>query len=177
MANTAMDLREGRRIMIVFLNRIFLGLIVIFSTSLLQIAAQVKPETVPAASRTEAQLAATQTNTLSPSAPACDGSDIRAAPPGVQSVTLSWNPSVPASAHPRDAVIGYIVYRSTTPRNTSAPPINTQRLTGTGCVDTQVQPGETYYYVARAVSASGALSSPSNEVAVRIPVSAPGSKQ
>jgi hypothetical protein len=63
------------------------------------------------------------------------------------------------------------VYRSTKPHDAQAPPVNIQRLIDTKCVDTQVAPGETYYYVTRAVSASGALSSPSNEVRVQIPPS------
>jgi len=164
--------------MSIFRKRIFLGLAVVLLTGPLQIGAQVKPENAGTApSRTATQLAVTQTNTLPTPAAACDGSGIKPTGPGAQTVTLSWNPSVPASAQPRDAVIGYIVYRSATPHDTNAPPINTRRLTETACVDTQVKPGGIYYYVTRAVSASGALSSPSTEVGVRIPASVPGSKQ
>jgi len=47
--------------------------------------------------------------------------------------------------------------------------INSLPLTGTSYVDTNVQPGETYYYTTKAVSAKGAESLPSNEVRVTVP--------
>jgi glycosyltransferase involved in cell wall biosynthesis len=85
----------------------------------------------------------------------------------LHSVKLSWNPSAPATKLPRDAVIGYIVYRSNKPKDANALPINSSRLVDTTFVDASVKPG-TYYYVTRAVSATGRVSGPSNEVRVDI---------
>jgi fibronectin type 3 domain-containing protein len=89
--------------------------------------------------------------------------------PVSHSVTLSWQASVPASKSARDAIIGYIVYRSTKPHDLNATPINTTRVAGTTYVDPNVEAGKTYYYVTRAVSASGALSGASNEAIAAIP--------
>lgn len=88
------------------------------------------------------------------------------------SVTLTWMASVPASKAPSDAVIGYIVYRSTKPHDPHPLPINGSRVTGTKYVDSNVEAGKTYYYVTRAVSANGNLSEPSNETEVKISSSA-----
>jgi hypothetical protein len=85
----------------------------------------------------------------------------RSAPPGPQhSVHLSWKAST-------SAVAGYNVYR----RGTSGPPtkINSKPVTGTVYVDSSVQPGETYYYVAKAATSAGTESGPSNEVQASIP--------
>lgn len=87
----------------------------------------------------------------------------------LHSVKLSWNPSVPATKSARDAIVGYIVYRSTKPHDPNATPINSTRITDTTFVDHHVEPGKVYYYVTRAVNASGALSAPSNEVRADIP--------
>lgn len=99
----------------------------------------------------------------------CSGQESARSPVSGHSVLLSWNASVPATTLSRDAVIGYIVYRSHKAHDAKASPINIQRLMSTSCVDMQIQPGETYFYVTRAVSASGALSGPSNEIRVQIP--------
>ena len=85
------------------------------------------------------------------------------------SVTLTWKPSVPISNSPRDKVIGYIVYRSTRPHDPQSVPINSTRVIDARFIDHDVEPGKVYYYVTRAVSASGALSAPSNEVRAEIP--------
>jgi len=150
-------------------NKTIPGLIALSLAGMCRTTAQTKPDlgatTLPPAAKAEPQSSPKQTTVT---APACE-SAANTLHPGAHSVTLSWNASVPASAQPRDAVIGYIVYRSTKPHDATALPINVQRLTATTCVDTQVSTGETYYYVTRAVSASGALSGPSNEVRVQIP--------
>jgi hypothetical protein len=86
-------------------------------------------------------------------------------------VILSWSASKPATESPRAAIIGYIVYRSTKPHDDKAKPINVNRVAGTSFVDSNVEPGKTYYYVTRAVSANGALSGPSNEVRAEVPSS------
>jgi hypothetical protein len=82
------------------------------------------------------------------------------APSGRQhSVTLSWK----ASTSP---IVGYNVYR----RGTSGViKLNLEPIPGTSYVDRMVQPGQTYFYVTKAVSARGGESTPSNEVRVEIP--------
>jgi hypothetical protein len=75
------------------------------------------------------------------------------------SVNLSWK----ASTSP---VVGYNVYR----RGTSGVvKLNLEPITGTGYVDRTVQPGQTYFYVTKAVSPRGAESTASNEVRADIP--------
>jgi hypothetical protein len=74
-------------------------------------------------------------------------------------VNLSWKPST-------SAVVGYNVYR----RGTSGVvKVNSAPVTGTSFVDNTVQPGQTYFYVTKAVNAKGAESTPSNEVRADIP--------
>lgn len=85
----------------------------------------------------------------------------RSAPPhGPQhTVTLSWKASTTAE-------VSYNVYR----RGMSGTvKLNPQPLTATTYVDRNVQPGQTYYYIAKAVNAKGTESSASNEVLVTIP--------
>jgi len=149
------------------------GLMAIFLAGSVQMTAQVKADLSASTSLPTGtqQPDTAQKQPTNATAPACNALGDKTANPEAHTVTLSWNASVPASALPRDAVIGYIVYRSTKPNDAGAPPINTRRLTNTTCVDIQVTPGQTYYYVTRAVSASGALSGPSNEVRVQIPPS------
>jgi fibronectin type 3 domain-containing protein len=47
--------------------------------------------------------------------------------------------------------------------------INSEPITGTSYVDSAVQPGQTYYYVTKAIAANGRESSASNEVQATIP--------
>jgi hypothetical protein len=158
-------------------NRPILGLMAVFSFGISQSTAQVKPSLSASTSPppTQAQQVASSRKQVTLPA-ACDALGDKAAPGG-HTVTLSWNASVPASPLPRDAVIGYIVYRSAKSHDTGAPPINIRRLTDTACVDMQVAPGAVYYYVTRAVSASGAISGPSNEVRVQVPSYSPSSTE
>jgi hypothetical protein len=81
-------------------------------------------------------------------------------PAGPQhSVTLSWK----ASTSP---VVGYNVYR----RGTSGVvKLNLEPITGISYVDHTVQPGQTYFYVTKAVSPRGTESTASNEVRADIP--------
>ena len=75
------------------------------------------------------------------------------------SVSLSWKAST-------SAVVGYNVYR----RGTSGVvKINSVPVTATTFIDGTVQPGQTYFYVTKAVSPMGKESSPSNEVRVTVP--------
>jgi len=80
--------------------------------------------------------------------------------PGPQhSVHLSWKASA-------SAVAGYNVYRRGISGLTK---INSKPVPDTSYVDSSVQPGQTYYYVTRAVSSTGTESSPSNEVHAAVP--------
>jgi hypothetical protein len=82
------------------------------------------------------------------------------APSGRQhSVTLSWK----ASTSP---IVGYNVYR----RGASGVvKLNLEPITATRYVDSTVQPGETYFYVTKAVSAKGTESTASNEIRAEVP--------
>jgi hypothetical protein len=86
-------------------------------------------------------------------------------------VTLSWNPTAPVTNSSRDTIIGYNVYRKTTAGSSydDKNKVNSAPLLGTKCVDILVEAGQTYFYVTKAISASGAVSSPSNEVKTVIP--------
>jgi fibronectin type 3 domain-containing protein len=77
------------------------------------------------------------------------------------SVTLTW------TASGSSGVTGYNVFRS----QTSGGPytqLNSSQITGTSYVDTSVTAGQTYYYVATAVS-SGGQSSYSNQASATVP--------
>jgi hypothetical protein len=82
------------------------------------------------------------------------------APTGPQhSVNLTWKPST-------SAVVGYNIYR----RDASGvAKLNSAPVTDTSYVDHTVQPGHTYYYVIKAVSARGSESSASNEIRADVP--------
>jgi hypothetical protein len=86
------------------------------------------------------------------------------------SVTLSWYPVFPKSTSPRDAIKGYYVYRSLTsqtyPENTR---ISEAPLRGTRCVDTNVEPRKTYFYVVKAVTEAGKQSGSSAEIQAVVP--------
>lgn len=82
------------------------------------------------------------------------------APSGRQhSVSLSWK----ASTSP---IVGYNVYRRST---SGVVKLNFEPITGTSYVDGTVQSGQTYFYVAKAVSAKGTESTASNEIRVDVP--------
>src|SRR5882724_1740659 len=82
--------------------------------------------------------------------------------PSVQhSVTLNWGPST-------TSVAGYYVYRSTV-KGSSYARMTASPVGGMGYADSSVQSGQTYYYVASSVDASGNESVYSNEVSAVIP--------
>ena len=86
------------------------------------------------------------------------------------SVTLSWDPSIPVSHSPADAIKGYYVYRSQmSGKYGESNRINPLPLIGTRCLDTAVEPRATYYYVVRTVTESGAQSVVSKEIKAVIP--------
>jgi hypothetical protein len=96
----------------------------------------------------------------SPAAVSASGSGT---PPPQHSVTLNWNASTSAN------VVGYNVYRG----GQSGGPyskINSALDPSTTDTDTNVQGGQTYYYVVTAVDASGLESGYSNQVQAIIPV-------
>jgi hypothetical protein len=93
----------------------------------------------------------------------------RTAPPSAHVVKLSWNASAPASKSPRDAIVGYFVYRSTKSHDPNAARITSEKVVSTSYTDSTIQSGKTYYYVTRAVTAGGMLSVPSNELRVLVP--------
>lgn len=94
---------------------------------------------------------------------------LRSEASALHSVILCWKPSVPAGHSGGNSIIGYIVYRSTVPNDPKPMPINSIQITGTTFIDRHVEPGKVYYYVTRAVNASGTLSPPSNEARAKIP--------
>jgi hypothetical protein len=91
------------------------------------------------------------------------------AKPHNRSVTLSWGGSAPASMMPRDAVVGYNVYRSEVSHDHSPKRINSALCASTTYTDSEVEAGKTYFYVTRGVTAKGVESGPSNEVKAMMP--------
>ena len=82
-------------------------------------------------------------------------------PTGPQhSVSLSWKAS-------SSAVLGYNVYRRD---GLGVAKLNAAPFNATTYVDRTVQPGQTYFYVTKAVTAKGTESSASNEVRADIPL-------
>jgi hypothetical protein len=83
-----------------------------------------------------------------------------ARPHGPQhTVTLTWKASTTAG-------VNYNVYRR---GSLGSVKLNSALLGATTYVDRNVQAGQTYYYVAKAVTSNGAESVASNEVTVTIP--------
>ena len=74
-------------------------------------------------------------------------------------VNLSWKAST-------SAVVGYNVYRRDTAGGVK---LTLEPVTGTNYVDRTVQPGQTYFYVIKAVNAKGGESTASNEIRADIP--------
>jgi len=86
----------------------------------------------------------------------------------VHRVTLSWKASAPASSKHAGSV-GYCVYRGLKHKDSSPELLNSVPFPGPSCAVDLVGNGKTYYYVVRAISATGVTSIVSNEVAVTIP--------
>ena len=83
---------------------------------------------------------------------------------GTHDVILSWTDSTTSGA------VGYNVYRGTTSGGESATPLNSSPINGTTYTDAIVQPGQTYYYVSRAVASNDVTQSAnSNEVSATVP--------
>jgi hypothetical protein len=126
-----------------------------------------------------ASAGAAQTKPQANSIPSCSGDSSASSPGPVpptasgskpHSVMLSWDPSVPVSNSPADVIKGYYVYRSqTSQKYADGNRINTLPLIETRCLDTTVQSRATYYYVVKAVAASGKQSLVSKEIKATIP--------
>jgi hypothetical protein len=83
---------------------------------------------------------------------------------GIHDVILSW------AASTTDGVIGYNIYRGTTPGGEDSTPLNSTPTSGTTYADGNVMAGVTYYYVVTAVAADGVTeSADSNEVTATVP--------
>jgi fibronectin type 3 domain-containing protein len=65
---------------------------------------------------------------------------------GMHDVILSWTASTTAG------VMGYNIYRGTTPGGEGSTPLNPTPLGGTTFVDGNVTAGATYYYVVTALA-------------------------
>ena len=81
--------------------------------------------------------------------------------PEQRSVDLSWEPSA-------SAVVGYNVYRGTTPGGPYSLKLNSSPQPGSQFVDDTVSAG-TYYYVATSLDPDSVESSYSNEVKAVVP--------
>ena len=110
---------------------------------------------------------------MAPDVPSCNSLAGEAAPHfngNSHSVTLSWNASVAKSASKLDVIQGYYVYRSRTSQTyTENDRINSSPLPGTTCVDTEVEPGETYFYSVKAATVGGGKSDFSKEAKAKVP--------
>jgi len=85
-----------------------------------------------------------------------------AAAPVTHSVRLTWKPST-------SPVVGYNIYRSTSPDTFNGPKLNDTLVTDTTYVDKTVQDNVTYYYSTRAVDAKGNESPNSNIAKAFVP--------
>jgi hypothetical protein len=88
------------------------------------------------------------------------GSQSSGAP--AHSVSMSWSPS-PSS------VIGYNIYRGTTPGGPYPSKLTSFPQTGTSLVDNTVAAGTTYYYVATSVDQNSLESTYSNQFTATVP--------
>jgi hypothetical protein len=79
-----------------------------------------------------------------------------------KTVTLSWVASVTPG-------VTYNIYRGTTSGGPYSTKVNSSPIVGTSFTDTSVVSGQTYYYVARSVDASGTESVNSNQATAVVP--------
>jgi hypothetical protein len=82
---------------------------------------------------------------------------------GIHNVGLLWTPSSTSG------VVGYYVYRGTTPGGESSTPLNSTPAAGTNLTDGSVTAGSTYYYVVTAVGSDGTQSPASAESSTTVP--------
>jgi hypothetical protein len=84
---------------------------------------------------------------------------------GSADVILFWG------ASPTSGVVGYNIYRGTSPGGESSTPLNSTPIAGTSYLDENVTEGMTYYYVLTSVGTNGGQSAPSNETEAQVPAS------
>lgn len=84
------------------------------------------------------------------------------AQPSGHAVKLTWKPST-------SSVVGYNIYRSTSPHSFNEPPLNSGPVAENSYVDVTVESGRTYYYGVKSVDAHGNESDVSNVVPAKIP--------
>jgi len=83
---------------------------------------------------------------------------------GSHDVIVSWTDSA------TPGVMGYNVYRGTTPGGESSTPLNSTPINGTAYTDENVTAGATYYYVLTAVASNGVTqSAASSEATATVP--------
>jgi len=87
---------------------------------------------------------------------------------GEHRVILSWRASAPADSR-HAAAAGYCIYRGVKHKDTSPTLVNSTPFPGTTCTDDVVENGKKYYYVVRAISATGITSIISHEAVAPIP--------
>jgi hypothetical protein len=129
-------------------------------------------DTPNAESRAEARL---------PDLPDCDLPPKKLEAPkesGHHRVMLTWNPSTSSSGL-NDQSVGYCVYRSGDAITAhdldhclNCGRVNRRPIIGTGCLDTQVKDGATYYYVAGATTFGSRVIQLSNMTTAFIPSTA-----
>jgi hypothetical protein len=105
--------------------------------------------------------------------PLCGGPSSKKTPSPLtahpHSVRLTWN-AIAAVSHATDAIHGYLVYRSLASRTyAESDRMNKALLQGTGCIDTTVEAGKTYYYLVKAVTRAGKQSAASIEIKAVVP--------
>lgn len=77
-------------------------------------------------------------------------------------ITLEWN----SDGNDKD-IIGYYVFRATSPGKQTKLPETDFWITGNSYRDSKVEPGTTYYYIVKPVLKDKTLGKPSNEVSVK----------
>ena len=111
----------------------------------------------PSTSNSEtASLAIADNATGSPQTVSLSGS-------GIHNVGLLWTPSSTSG------VVGYNVYRGTTPGGENSTPLNSTPTSGATFTDESVTAGATYYYVVTAVGSDGSQSPASAESSTTVP--------
>jgi hypothetical protein len=83
-------------------------------------------------------------------------------------VILSWRASAPGDSKHAGAV-GYCIYRGLKQKDPSPVLLSNMPFPGTSCADDLVVNDGKYYYVVRAISATGVTSIVSNEAPAKIP--------
>jgi len=127
---------------------------------------------------TATQATGTQFHTP-PQLPDCDPAPSRfeaSRSVGHHRVVLTWGASSSSSGS-SDQSVGYCIYRSRNeditakdlPHCKNCTRLNRKPILGTGCVDTHVEDGTTYYYVAGAVEAGTKVNRFSNKTTAVIP--------